>query len=518
MSKINQKQHFILRMALAIMIAIPAALLSPAPAEGAGVSLVIPLARLFSAGKARNRVYRTANAYIDEKRDYYDRLREKAREQLASREIGGLRKSQVAAYVKLVALIEGERGAMIDFSESEKRAAREKFINTFEDVAFNRILASGIAARALGALSNGVNSSQSLIDQALDELTGGGSGALQKVQRIRRIAARVTVAGGLIGGSVGEKIRAIGGTIVQAIDRPTAEIEAGLEKVKGDLADLQSEIADLQQRGVQPTASQVTRDVAITVVTGEEGDPAVDAIISILAGKTVREGGTFRDRARSALIGTFVARCAAIGERYREAISRLEGEAAGEAMSDEQAFAPCNAIDLEEIAQEVEATDQVARLTATPQMESNPPQVSLEDLCTLLPIDSSLVEQNTESSCVAIIDSLLGCAGCLDRMSITKVASLEAAQEAATGGKCGNPNFSARIEHPLGDAGFACRNTSDEEFRAGVAQSYYHLSFSRGRYVVSISTGYPGREELVLELGQEIIDRIDQLPPDAPPE
>lgn len=342
------------RIGMAILVAVPLAFIFPASGEGGGFfSNVVPFARIVSGLKARNRVYNAANPYIQEKREYYDRLRQKAREQLAAREISGLRDSQVAAYVKLVALIEGEREAMIDFAESEKRAAREQFIDTVEDAAFNRILASGTATRVLGALSKGVNSSQDLVDQALDELAGGGSGALEKVQRVRRIASRVNVAGGLIGGSVGEKIQAVSGTIVQTIDRPTAEIEAGLEQVKGDLAGLQGEVTDLQERGVQPTASQVTRGVAITVVTGEGGDPAVDAIVGVLAGKTARGGGTFRDRARSALIGTFVARCAAIGQRYRETIARLEGEAAGEAVSDEQALAPCNAIDLDEIEQEI---------------------------------------------------------------------------------------------------------------------------------------------------------------------
>lgn len=364
------------RLVLAVVIAFPSALVYPAPAEGGGFfSDVVPFVGIISAHKARNRVYNAANPYIQEKREYYDRLREKAREQLATREISSLRDSQVAAYVKLVGLIEGEREAMINFAESEKRAAREKFINTVEDIAFDRILASSFATRALGALSKGVNSSQGLVDRALDELTGGGSSALEKVQRIRRIASKVTKAGGLIGGSVGEKIQAIGGSIVQTIDRPTAEIEASLEKVQGDLADLQGEIADLQARGVQPTSSQVTRDVAIRVVTGEEAEPEVEAIVSVLAGKITGRGGTFRERARSALIGTFVARCAAIGQRYRATIARLEGEAAGETMSDEQAVAPCNAIDLDQLEQE--SLVEEARATAEASGDESQPEATL---------------------------------------------------------------------------------------------------------------------------------------------
>jgi hypothetical protein len=397
-----------------------------------------------------------------------------------------------------------------------KRGAREKFLDDIGEIALNRILASGIASRALGALSNGANSSQSLIDQALDELSGGGSGALEKVQRIRRIAARVTVAGGLIGGSVGEKIQVIGGTIVQTIDKPTAEIEAGLEKVKGDLADLQSEIADLQQRGVQPTSSQVTKDVAIRVVTGEEGDPAVEAIVSVLSGKIAREGGTFRDRARSALISTFVARCAAIGERYREAVARLEGEAAGEAMSDEQASAPCNAIDLDEMAAEVQATEMTALLTETPDLVMGDIEVDPLDLCTLLPVDSNMIEQNTEFACVAIIDPLLGCNDCFSRMSIARSESPQLAREAALDGSCGNPDFFGRVERPLGDSGFSCQDIAGVEYKQDVSNLFYYVIFSRDRFVANIASKYPGQEGLVLSLGQEIINRIDQLPAEEP--
>jgi hypothetical protein len=505
------------RVGLVVLIAVPVSLLStPNRVDAAGGGLlsdVIPFAGILAGWRGRNRIYRTANAYMAEKREYYDRLRAKAQEQLEARQIGGLRDSQVAAYVKVVALIEGERQAMIDFSESEKRAARDAFIEQIEQAIVNRILGSNAATRVLGALAKGVRSSQDLIDRALDELSGGGSGALADVQRVRRIASRMTIAGQLIGGNAGRGIRNAGARIVAAIDRPTGEIQAGLEQVRGELGELGAAVSDLQARGVTPTASQVTREVAVKVVTGEEVDPAVEAIISLLAGKAGREGGTFRGRARSALIGNFVARCAAIGKRYREAVARLEGEAAGDAMSDEQSISICNAIDLDELAEEAQATSQAAMLTETPDTELSSPEVSLEDLCTLLPIDEDLVTDASPTSCVATIDPLVGCSGCNSRMSITQLGSPEEAQQGALSGSCGNPKFSARGDSPLGDAGITCIDISGEAYREGVAQSYYYIIFSYGPYVASISSTFPGQEALVLELGQGIIERIDLLPP-----
>jgi hypothetical protein len=357
------------RLVLVVLVAMPFSLLStPNRVEAAGgVSAVIPFAGVLAGWRGRNRIYRTANAYMEEKREYYDRLRAKAKEQLEARQIGGLRDSQVAAYVKVVGLIEGERQAMIDYAESEKRAARAAFIEQVERAIVNRMLGSTAVTRVLGALAKGVRSSQDLIDGVLEELSGGGSGALADVQRARRIGSRMTIAGQLIGGNVGRGIRNAGARIVAAIDRPTGEIQAGLEQVRGELGELGAAVSDLQARGVTLTASQVTREVAVKVVTGEQVDPAVEAIVSLLAGKAGREGGTFRGRARSALIGNFVARCAAIGKRYREAVARLEGEAAGAEMSDEQSISICNAIDLDQLAEEVQATSQAAMLTATPE-------------------------------------------------------------------------------------------------------------------------------------------------------
>lgn len=136
-------------------------------------------------------------------------------------------------------------------------------------------------------------------------------------------------------------------------------------------------------------------------------------------------------------------------------------------------------------------------------------QEEVLDVCTLLPVNESAVTITGKDACVADIDYLIGCGECDSDISITRLESVERAQEVAVDGNCGNPNFSARGESPLGSAGFTCTKTEDEEYREGVAQSYFHVSFSHDRYAVVIGTGYPGMESFILDLGQQTIERID---------
>ena len=145
--------------------------------------------------------------------------------------------------------------------------------------------------------------------------------------------------------------------------------------------------------------------------------------------------------------------------------------------------------------------------------EKQPAETSLEeselDICSLLPVDASQVINPSKRACVAEIDSLVGCGSCGSTISLTQMESVERAQQAAVDGNCGNPKFDAKGASILGDAGFTCTDISGEAYREGVSQRYFLISFSYGPYVAQISTGYPGQEDLVIGLGQGIIERID---------
>ncbi|MBN1265853.1 MAG: hypothetical protein JXA25_10195 [Anaerolineales bacterium] len=131
------------------------------------------------------------------------------------------------------------------------------------------------------------------------------------------------------------------------------------------------------------------------------------------------------------------------------------------------------------------------------------------DICALLPVDASLVTSQSEYACVADLDSLVGCGECGSTISISRMDTEEMAQQGTVGGNCGNPGFFSRGDSPLGTSGYTCTNISDEEYRDGVAQSYLLLSFSHRNYVISLHTGYPGMEAVLVDLGQETINLID---------
>ncbi|MFN2149355.1 MAG: hypothetical protein ACK2T2_13295 [Anaerolineales bacterium] len=342
------------RLILVAALLLPASLLSSSqPAEaGGGFSRVIPFAGLIGAFHGRNRIYRTANAYEAEKNELYDRYHAKAIEMLQERQIRSLRDSQVSAFTKVVGLIEGERTAMEDYAESEKRAARERFNDQVEQIIIDRILASTAVTQVLGALTNGIQSSQDFLDRALNELSGGGGGFMADVQHVSEVAGRVSMVGGVIGGPTGARIKAFGDKVAGLVNKPRDEIQAGIEQVYGELGELGTLVEDLKARGVTLTPSEATREVLITLVTGEDADPAMAQIVDLLLGRAGKDG-TFRSRARQALIANFVARCASMGRRLREAIDALNGGEAGSGEGNASTLSLCSELDLEKIAAEV---------------------------------------------------------------------------------------------------------------------------------------------------------------------
>lgn len=339
--------HKIWRILLVLALVLPASLAAPAREVEAGGSSPIPFLALITGLVKRNRVYREANSFIKDQAEYYDALRETARRQLLDREMTyGLRDNQVAAYTKVVALIEQERQSMYDFAESEKKAARTEFIDTVQHEITNRMLASTPATQVLGAMTHGINSSQGFLDGALAKLAGDDGGFLEDVAKVRRIAERIEIAGGVIGGSLGKAIRTAGAKVVELIDKPTSEIEADLIQVQGELGALGDLVRGLQGRGYQPTASQTTREVVVTLVSGEESEhPTIQAIVDMLIAKH-GGGGSIRDRARDVLLGNASARCAARVEQIRQVIFRLEMDAANGGATNTSDITSCQTIDL----------------------------------------------------------------------------------------------------------------------------------------------------------------------------
>jgi hypothetical protein len=185
------------------------------------MSNVIPFAGFFNAFRVRNKVYREANAFIDEEKDYYDRLQNKARELYVARDLAPKKRSQTGAYVKVTVLISQERKAALDFAESKKKAAREEFMDKFEKAILTLILNTCAAQRLIKAMSAGIRAAQGRLDEAVAHLAGESGGFLGDIAKVRRQAARMHVLAGAIGGRIGSQIARTMSKLVRTIDNTT---------------------------------------------------------------------------------------------------------------------------------------------------------------------------------------------------------------------------------------------------------------------------------------------------------
>jgi hypothetical protein len=357
---------------------------------------------------ARNQTYRTAGAYSEARNAYADRLHKKAQEMLAARQVNPLRPSQVAAFVKVIALIEGERKAAIAFAESEKKAAHDAFARAANDTLMDVMLSTGAAQKVLSTMVKGLDASKNVIDTALDHLSGGRGGVLAEIEQVRSTAGWVALGGEIIGGRAGNRIRSTANRVVSQISRPQESIRQDLEQASSEIQDLRTRVSEILGRGRQPSASETAREGLIRAVSGEAADPAVEALVDVLSGK---RGGDFRTRARAALTSRSVARCAAIGARYREVIFRLQ-LASSQPETLETLQAPtCEVIDVEALAQgEAEqasappappptATLGQPQPPASPTQTAAPPARQIEHACELMPAGGTPADYNTAQSC-----------------------------------------------------------------------------------------------------------------------
>lgn len=366
------------RLLLACLLSIPPTFMAaPVPTRAAAPhDLKIPGVKLVVSFIARNQTYRSAEAYIRAHNAYADRLHAKAQEMLAARQVNPLRSSQVAAFVKVIALIEGERSAAIAFAESEKKAAHDAFARAANDTIMDVMLSTGAAQKVLSTMIKGLDASKNVLDTALDQLSGGRGGVLAEIEQVRRTAGWVAIGGEIIGGRAGSQVRAAANRVDSLIEGPRAQIRQDLEQASSEIQDLRTRVNEILGRGRSPRASETTREGLIRLVSGEQADPAVAALVDLLSGN---RGDDFRTRARAALTSGSVARCAAIGTRYREVIFRLQLATSHPETLETLQPPACEVIDLEALArgeaQQASAPpSQEQPSTAPTQTAAPPPQ------------------------------------------------------------------------------------------------------------------------------------------------
>jgi hypothetical protein len=358
-------------LAASLALGNSAAFVAQAAPPAQGLTNVVPFLGVFVGWSHRNKIYREANNFIADRNEYYDALRDTARRQLANREIAALRPSQVAAYTKLVAMIEQNRQGEIAVAEARKREARSAFNRRLEGVIIQRVLGTGAIQRVFGAMRKGINNSQDFLDTAIDNVSGDAGGVLAQVERVRTVARDVETVAGFIGGPTGAGLRRAAGRIASAIERPQEMIRSDLEKVRGDVGDLGGTVDTLAAAGRTPSAGALAKGLILRTPEGSD-DPAVQAV-SILVSKLSVGDGSLQDRAKAAIQAGFVARCTAIADAYRQALARLDGSAE---LSAAQATAPCNAINPDQLVQQAQQTEAVS--SGTPTGGGTPVPASIE--------------------------------------------------------------------------------------------------------------------------------------------
>lgn len=536
-----------------IMLFSDAALLLPsggvetAGASFPGSNAIVGFFKTMGALNRRNRIYWEAGATAEEINTYYDSLigqaQDTRREIIHQAAAGGASSQSVRPYIRIEAALEAERTAAIQMIEAEKNEARRNFNRTLGKEIANVLIASPGGQRILGRVRETIGGAREAAVAVQEAASSGkpiealGEALAKKVGDIPLVQEAARRLGSAVGHGIDRALGGALGRVEAAMDNVQSEMGKAIDLLDG----LDSEVAGYQEQERDPISLLENGDLAGTIIPVNRANPTADVTASAYAGAVKVAGGLdpgtsradMRGRIRDALLDERIAGIIGavsgtiIGQSYCTVVDRSAYEAAANQLGippetagepDKARYWACYDIQTQ-LATYVKmfgSAAEAAEEAASPEpelVEPSPDEIAPTetvdvDVCTLLPVDASQITNRSEDSCVASIDSLVGCNECGSDISITLTESQERAQQAALEASCGNPNFFAKGDSPIGDSGVTCTETSGEEYREGVAQSYIYLIFSSGPFVISIHSGYPGQEALVLELGQEVIERV----------
>jgi hypothetical protein len=304
----------------------------PARAESirpAGGSPMLPVLGLIASWFRRNRTYRNAEAFNTDRRKEYEIQLKTLNQQLANGTIyiaGNTDPgAQQAAYVKVKALLELERDQAFAFAESIKNGARKDFNKAAKQQIMNIVLSTGFAQNVLGALSNGFGHAQQIVDGAISELSGNGTGDIAgQITGLRNIASNLQLVGGLIGGEAGADLYS---TVQGVLDKVNSQLSFAtdeLNNIKSDLGAVPVKIRGLMAQGYIPTSSEVTDALAQQLMGLGPGTPAAEAILSILSVRTGTSRQAIRERGLLLLQAGENARCRKIISDLQANLKQLE--------------------------------------------------------------------------------------------------------------------------------------------------------------------------------------------------
>jgi hypothetical protein len=534
---------------------LPSPGVKPAAAAGLGLNAVVGFIRYVGAVDRRIRTYREGAATANEVNEYYGRLIAQAqitRRDMIARSVAGDADPVLArSYVRIEAALKAEQAAAIQMIEAEKNRARKAADRARLQAAKGVLVASPGAQKIIGQIRETIGRTREAAVavraaadsgrpiQALGDALAKQVGDIPVAQEVARE----------LGSAVGRRLdRALGG-VLSKVERAVDDVQGEMGQAIDLMDQFDSEVARVGQQERSPVSTIEGGAFLGAILPVDRANPVIDVAAGAFAGAAQLSGrhargasrADMRDRIRGALLEERLAGIsrAKVGgpagttyctdvdrAAYQEAALQLGQtlEVAPDpdrahywACYDIQTQAAVSARMLGSAAGQAQAPPSEPDESAAADPELSPAETSAAessdvDMCALLPLDESLVNNRGNDFCVASFDALVGCGVCGCSISVVQTESVERAQFVALDTRCGNPNFDARGDSPIGDVGVTCTNITGEEYRPGVAQGYLTLAFSYGRYTVSIHTGYPGLEELVVSLGQEVIDRIDRLP------
>ncbi|MEA3503394.1 MAG: hypothetical protein U9R47_11500, partial [Actinomycetota bacterium] len=179
-----------------------------------GARQVLAGIRIIDGLGTRNQVYREARHVQRELRTYYDARIEKAQQQLLDREQIGLHDSQVAAYGRVVTLLRAEKDAAIQFTEVEKKAAKDQFEGRLRTEILGAVARSPKGQEALRDIREVFTDVRDKFGKIQAALEGGNpisvlTDDLQKhIDRLRSAGAVMSVLSGSVGAELSSKAEA----------------------------------------------------------------------------------------------------------------------------------------------------------------------------------------------------------------------------------------------------------------------------------------------------------------------
>lgn len=308
----------ILVLIIAILIVQPVIPARAAPLYSGGISDVIPFLGLISSWFTRNRTYKSAEAFIADRRNNYDKQIASLDKALSEGTIytpghDSSPETQKAAYIRQVALLELERDMALKFAESIKNKARKDFNKAAREEIIKVVMSTNLAGRVLSAFDKGFSQAIKFTSEALTD-----------VQRLRNTASQLQTLGGMIGGQMGQDLRDTLGNLIYKIDQQAYLTEKDLLQVKQDLTRIQNQIRDYQKMGSFPESSKVIDALALQLVGLGPGNASTEAILNILGIRSGKDKKSIRQSGLELLAAGQKARCREIVSKLLAALRSLE--------------------------------------------------------------------------------------------------------------------------------------------------------------------------------------------------